>query len=74
MVVGSIHVSRGPLEEAFFGDRACFSVSSVVEFVLSLSKVGVIKLRPSLTLANAHIFILILIYQINLCFLFKIKI
>ena len=60
--MGSVHVARGPFEEAFLGDRACFSMSSVVKFVLSLSQVGVIKLRPSLTLANAHIY-----FNINTC-------
>ena len=53
IVVGSpIHVVAGPLEEALLGNAVCLSMSRVIEFRFRFSEVGVIKLRPCLTLAH----------------------
>ena len=56
IVIGSsVHVSRGPLEEALLGDGARLPVARVIELVFRLTKVGVIKVGSSLTLARTHI-------------------
>ena len=55
IVIGSsVHVSGGPLEEALLGDGSSLPMSGVVELVLSFSKVGVIKVGPSLALAHFY--------------------
>ena len=56
IVIGSsVHVSRGPLEEAVLSDGAGLSVARVVELVLRLAEVGVIKVGSRLTLVHAHL-------------------
>ena len=55
IVVGSsVHVSRGPLEEALFSDGAGFPVARVIKLIFRLAEVGVIKVGSGLTLASAH--------------------
>ena len=53
IVVGSpIHVVTGPLEEALLSNAARLSVPRMIEFAFRFAEVGVIKLRPCLTLAH----------------------
>ena len=53
IVIGSsIHIGAGPLEETLLSNTVILSMSRVVELVLCFTQVGVIKLRPCLTLAH----------------------